>query len=275
MPTWLYYLFGIVCSLCYGWAAILENRAALNQSKIDSLNPSHLYKLFKQLPYILGILLDLIGWLFFLVVAKYLPLFLAMSFVSLGLIMTALINSLFYKVKTKLTEYLAMLGVIIGIVAMSIIAKPSTSLHLDKTFIIYLLLLPLLFTLGGLVVLKGKKKKEATILAGLSGISFSMTGILSRLLDHNYLNWPYYYPLIIIVLIIFAAIGALYYAAALQRSRLNQVNSVVYGIELIIPSLIGIIYLNDQVKKGTWTILILAVTLVFISVLFVAKRQAD
>lgn len=266
MPSLLLFVAGLGCSLCYGLATLLEQIAAKQQKEITSLNPKHLIGLFKQLPYVVGILLDFIGWGLFLIVARRLPLFLALSFVSFSLVITAIAAQLHFKIKSTNREKLAIAGMLIGLVLLGVLAKPSVDNTVSHSFNLVLELSPLVIGLVAVLALRDKKSnRSALVLASLSGISFGVTGLISRVVQLNIWHFQGIFQLLVLALVVNGALGAILLAAALQRSSINKVNSLLFSSELILPSLAGIIWLHDKVKTGLWPLMALGLIAVAIS----------
>lgn len=267
------YIEGVACSICYGYATILDQTAVKRQAKIDSLNPSHILRLFKQRSYLLATFLDLVGWLFFLLAARRLPLYLDLSFVALSLVVTAIISHYILKVKTLNSEIMAIILVVVGIILLGIVAQPTAAAKVTKTFIIVLEFTSLPIAIIGLYYLKNHNKKySALILASLSGLTFGITGIISRIIHISNISISQLFQSLTFALIIFGGLGIFFLAASLQRERINRVNSVLYSSELALPSLIGIIYLGDSTKNGLWPITILGFVLVFFGTIIIATH---
>lgn len=260
------YLAGIGCSFCYGIATILEQVAAKRQQPIGSLHPSHLIGLARQGPYIFGIVLDTVGWLLFLVAARKLPLFLALSFVVASLVVSAVLAHMYLSIRESNRERFAIISMIIGLVLLGAAAQPSTSHTSSQTFWVAIVCAPLFIGTCGLILLKISQHTFSTFgLAALAGLAFGGTGLVVRVIYPRYIT-PHT-VLLLVALILYGLLGALFMAAALQRDSVNRVNGVLYASELVIPSFLGIVFLGDSAKKGLWPILLLGFVCVVLSVI--------
>jgi hypothetical protein len=263
------YLAGIGCSLCYGAATVLEQVAARRQKPIGSLHPSHLIRLAQQTPYILGVALDLVGWILFLLAARKLPLFLALSFVAASLVVTAILAHVYLAARVSSREHLAIVGVMVGLVLLGVAAQSSGGHSMNHYFRVALECAPVLIGLAGLMLLKMPQRKYSTFgLAALAGLAFGGTGLVARIIHFKYLT--VHFVLLVAALVLYGALGTLFMAAALQKDTVNKVNGVLFSSELVIPSIIGILFLGDRARKGWWPVLVLGFICVAVSVMVIA-----
>jgi drug/metabolite transporter (DMT)-like permease len=235
--------------LAYGGATVLEQIAAKRQTEIRSLHPRHLWYLLRQPPFLLGLVLDFVGWVAFLITARDLPLYLALAFVALSLVAAAVLARIFLDVAVVALEKLALIAVMIGVVILGVVAQPSAFVAPSRGFqlVVGIFVLPL--GLAGLVFLRREfKKYEALSLAVLAGLSFGATGLIAKILQVSSVG-SLLHPLTI-SLAAYGLLGALLLNAALQRENVNRVNGTVFASELALPTLLGIWFLGDQVRPG-------------------------
>lgn len=269
MDQVLPYIAGIGCSLCYGAATIFEQVAVRRQKSIGSLHPSHLVRLAQQGPYVLGIVLDIIGWVLFLLAARKLPLFLALSFVAASLIVSAILANRYLGAKESNRERLAIIGMMMGLIILGAVAQPSSGHTMNQAFKIALESAPVLLGLLGLALLRAPQRTYSSFgLAALSGLAFGGTGLVARVIHIGHVT-PHF-VLLSLALVLYGALGALFMAAALQRDSVNRVNGALYASELVIPSILGILFLGDGARKGLWPVLLLGFICVVASVMVIA-----
>jgi hypothetical protein len=274
MHNVLPYLAGIGCSLCYGVATYLEHLAARRHIAIRSLDLRHLLKLLKQSPYLMGIFLDLLGWALFLFAARKLPLFLDLSFVAASLMVTAIIAHFRSKLKLN-SEGRDITLVMIGIILLGFIAQPSTTYVVNHYFIRSLEIFPALLAIVGVTWLRSETNKvSALALAVCSGLAFGATGIIARVINLAHFNLHTVLQPLIVSLIAYGVLGMIFLAAAFQKDTINRVNSALYSSELIIPSLLGILFLGDRVRHGLWLPLIAGFLCVIIGTISIAQDNA-
>lgn len=272
MHSALPYLAGIACSLCYGIATYLEQTAASAHTSIRSLNPLHFAKLLIKSSYILGIILDLLGWVLFLYAARVLPLFLDLSFVASSLMVTAIIAHLKSPTKNMRTEGLAIVLVMSGIILLGFIAQPSSTHSVNHHFVQVLEIFPVVLAIIGAIWLRSKlARPAAAVLAICSGLAFGATGIISRVINISHLDLHTIAQPLVVSLIAYGILGMIFLAAAFQKDTINRVNSMLYSSELTIPSLLGIVFLGDRSRHGLWELLIIGFMLVIIGTMTIAQ----
>ena len=269
MEALLPYLAGVGCSLCYGAATVFEQIAVKRQKTIRSLHPTHLVRLAQQGPYILGIVLDLVGWVLFLLAARQLPLFLALSFVAAGLVVSALLAHKYLAVRATHRERIAIIGVMVGLVLLGAVAQPSTAHGVSHVFLVTLEIAPIIIGICGLALLRAPQKTYSSFgLAALSGLAFGGTGLVARSVHFH--HFSVHTVLLAVALVLYGVLGALFMAAALQRDSVNRVNGILYAAELVIPSIIGILFLGDGARPGLWPVLLLGFFCIVGSVVVIA-----
>lgn len=274
MVTFFTYLAAIGCSLCYGLATILEQRAAKRNSEISSLHYSHLMGLFKQGSYVFGMVFDFLGWILFLLAARRLPLFLSLAFAASSLVVTAGIAHFIGAARTTRSERLAIMTALFGDVLLGIVAKPSAVHQTGFLFKLILVLAPIPIAIAGLAVIQGRKHSmKPLLLAMFAGLTFGGTGLIARTIHFSSMSIGSLLQPLVLALIGYGYLGTMFMAVALQRGNINRVNSAMFLTELSIPSIIGIVFLHDQVRAGLWGVMILGYILVIASTVILSLAQ--
>lgn len=270
------YLAGIGCSLCSGTATVLEQVAARRQKSIRSLHPYHFIKLFQQGPYAIGIILDLVGWGLFLLAARTLPLFLDLSFLAAGLVVTAIVAQAHSKTKISRTEMRAIGLVMIGITLLGVVAQPSSVHSVNHNFVLAIEVFPVVLALVGASWLRtGNTRASALALAGCSGLAFGATGIISRIIHIYHFDLHTVVQPLALALIAYGALGMLFLSAALQKETINRVTSTLYASELALPSLLGILFLGDSARGGLWPLVAAGFLCVIIGTVAIAQDSGE
>lgn len=219
--------------------------------------------------YLFGIVLDVFGWVLFLLAARRLPLFLALSFVAASLIVSAILAHKFLGAKESKKERFAIFSMMIGLIILGTVAQPSSGHSMNQAFKIGLESAPVILGILGLALLRVQLKTYATFgLAALSGLAFGGTGLVARVIHIGHIT-PHFL-LLSLALVLYGVLGALFMAAALQRDSVNRVNGALYASELVIPSVIGMLFLGDRARQGLWPVLVLGFVCVIVSVMIIA-----
>ena len=269
------YLAGIGCSLCSGTATVLEQVAARRQKDIKSLHPSNFIKIFLQGPYALGIILDLVGWGLFLFAARNLPLFLDLSFLAAGLMVTAVVAQAHSKTKISLAEKRAIGLVMIGVILLGVVAEPSGPRSVSHHFVTIIEVFPAVLAVAGASCLRTSSRLSTFALAGFSGLAFGATGIISRIINISHLDLHTILQPLVAALIAYGALGILLLTAALQKDSINRVTSTLYASELALPSLLGIVFLGDSARHGLWPLVAIGFLCVIVGTVAVAQDSGE
>jgi len=275
MTSLIPYVASIAGATCYGFASILEQIGAKKEDSLKTINPLHLISLFKQGSYFLGILLDIIGWLFFLVAVRSLPLFLVQSFIALSILVSALLDRYWLKHPIKTIEKFAITSVVIGVSILSIVAKPGSA-ALTTDLVKWLIVIsPLIIAIIGVIVLRLKNNSfNSAIVALMAGLAFGGTSVVTRIIVFSDIDKVLVQGLLAISLIIYGVLAIMFLSIALQREKVNRVNSVVLASEVIAPSLIGILILGDSVRNGLWLVMFIGLAFVSFGALLTSSSKS-
>ena len=250
-------------SLSYGTATVLEQVSAKREKKYKNINPKSFVSIIKQWPYITGLILDMLGWLLFLVAVRSLPLFLVQSFVATSIIVSAVLDRYLLKHRIFKTEKIAMFLILLGVFMLSYIAKPGVAGPTSSSFKIILIIGPLVVALLATIFIKMKNSPLSTsLMAFLVGLAFGGTTIISRIIIFGQINKTVLQLLLAVALVFYGVLAILILTVALQRATVNKVNSIVLGSEVLLPSLIGLIFLGDKINSNNYIILYTGLALV-------------
>ena len=270
---------GIAGSLCYGAATVFQQVSAKKEKSINNFNPFKLISLIRRGYYFTGLSLDTIGWIFFLIAVRSLPLFMVQSFVALSIVVGATLDHYWLKHPLIKTDKIAIILVVIGVTILSIIGKPGPASTTSTFFKVIFILLPIMIFILSSIILKLKKSRiNNFIIASLSGLSFGITSIVTRIIIINQIDRNLIQFMLIISLIFYGVLGLVLLSVVLQRERVNRVNSVVLAAEVIFPSIIGIIFLGDSIKNNLSIVMALGLILVISGTIFTSfgdKKNVD
>jgi hypothetical protein len=263
------YVAGVFGAICYGTATVLEQVTLKNKKNIESINPLGLLPSVKQSSYALGLFLDFAGWLFFLYAVRSLPLFLVQSFVALSIVVSAILDRYWLKHAVAYADKIAVVLVIMGVTLLSIVAKPGAATSVSDAFRYALIISPTVIGIIGAVLVKLQKSRlKSSAIAALAGLSFGAASIITRIIIFSQIDKQLNQTLLLASLLIDGLLAMVLLSIVLQRESVNHVNSIVLGSEVIVPSIIGIIFLGDGVRNNLWGVMVAGLSLVFVAALF-------
>lgn len=238
-----------LAALAYGVATILQAIAVSRTERSEELDPRLLLRLARSTPYVLGSLLDAVGFLLSLVALRSEPLFLVQAIVAASLAVTALLAAIVLRVRLRPPERIALCGVLAGLVLLGVAAGS------ERTGRVELIgragLLAAMATLAVIAVVAararpGDRPTSGWALGVLAGLGFAGASIGARVLYHprsitGLLGDPATYALIAGGLL-----GMLLYAQALQRGSVTVITAAVVATETLVPSAVGLVLLSDH-----------------------------
>ena len=270
MNTGLAVTAAIGCAICNAVAAILQKISSDKARTMRTYDVGVLVRLFRQVPYSLGIVLDLIGGVCTLLAVNRLPLFVVQAIIACCVVLTAFLERIFLKRKLHGRTYYASLIVLAGLVCI------ATAAHSEKTAVVgtdlryTIAFLPLLLIAIGAVAIKAEHRASAFVLAALSGCAFGGVSIIGRILVYPHPLWLLAKDALPWSLVVYGALGIFFFTAALQRTLATVVNGVMTSAQTVVPLIIGVTLLGDTARHGLWLPLWLGCLLVTCGCAYIA-----
>ena len=275
MLLFLALLAAIGCAIFNGVAAILEKAGATKHDTAKSVHPNLLWKLRKNLAYVIGIVLDLFAWILTLVAVHNLPLFLVQPIIACSVIITLVIEHFLFKHKLSPKFIGSVTIILLGLVLLAIVSTPEKSQSISHGLKLLIVLSPILLLILGSIFSKIQKRYSTFALATLSGIAFGGVSIAGRVLV---IKQPYLhilYSSLMLAIIAYGILGILFFTMALQRARASVVSATMIACETIVPIIIGIIFLGDQPKHNLWTIVYIGTALTLIGTILIGLTHTE
>jgi len=275
MLLFLALLAAIGCAVFNGVAAILEKTGASKHETAKSVHPNLLWRLRKNLAYVIGIVLDLFAWALTLVAVHNLPLFIVQPIIACSVIITLLIEHFLFKHKLS-SKFIGSVGIILlGLVLLAVVSTPEKSQAISHNLKWLIVLSPVLLLLLGSVFSKIQKHYSIFTLAALSGISFGGVSVAGRVLV---IKQPYVhilYSSLMLAIIAYGILGILFFTMALQRARASVVSATMIACETIVPIIIGISFLGDHPKHNLWALVYIGIVLTLTGTILIGLTNKD
>ncbi|WP_353647523.1 hypothetical protein ABLG96_11475 [Nakamurella sp. A5-74] len=252
----------VLAALCYG-AASVSQALGVHRFAEASADLPLTARLRRAGPYLLGTVLDLCGFLASLVALRTLPLFLVQSVIATSVAVTAVLARKIFGTVLRRSEVLALLLVVVGLgcLAVSGVSSPAHPIPAVGSLVLVLFVVPL----AGLAVVAGHRTPVAPstgsaagggprrgwlLLAVVAGLAYGAVGIAARVLVTPHPWWHLLGDPVAWVLAGYATLGTICYALALARGRVTVVASVSVVIETVVPTMVGLLWLGDAVRRG-------------------------
>lgn len=211
--------------------------------------PGDVGALLREPVYFAGLSIDLLGFAFTVLALQVLPLFLVQAVVASSVAVTAVIFAVIGRPLDR-AGWVALGGSVGGLVLLGLSSQPHEVPPLDPVW--YWLLLAMALPIAGLgrVATRLTGTWSSVLLALGAGLSFSCVAIAARSLDVPNPLWRVVVDPAIWAIVINGVLGTVLFALALQRGRVTVVAAVSYTTSTVVPSLIGLLFLGDEVRSG-------------------------
>ncbi|MDJ0343054.1 hypothetical protein QMK19_24655 [Streptomyces sp. H10-C2] len=258
-------LTAVAASACYGTGSVLqalgsrksarqETAAASTTGTTQHGGPSlsSTAKAAVTWEFMLGTVLDFIGFALGALAARLLPLFLSQTVISANLVITAVLSIRLLGIRLSRPEWISIGVVCSALVLLATAAGPEGSGHTPRATHWWLLAAAVAI-IGAGSLLVHRLGARGAILAGLlSGLGFGALGVGVRVLDGVD---PFDLPTLLadpaLYAILIAGIGGMYlHTVALQIGSINGATAALVVGETVVPGILGVVWLGDTSRNG-------------------------
>lgn len=267
-------LTAVAASVCYGTGSVLqavgsrksarrEAEAAGQVTGRGGPSLSSTAKAAMTWEFVVGTVLDFIGFGLGALAARMLPLFLSQTVISANLVITAVLSVRLLGIRLTRAEWTSIGVVCSALVLLASAAGPEGSGHTASSTHWWLLAIALLLMVGGTVLVRLLGARAAILAGLLSGLGFGALGVGVRILDGvdpfdlgTLLTDPALYAILV------AGIGGMYlHTVALQIGSVNGATAALVVGETVLPGMIGVWWLGDTSRPGFAWLAVLGFTL--------------
>ena len=263
-------LGAFAASVCFGVATVLQAVAARRTPSAEGVDPRLLVRLVKQLPYVAGITLDLLGFVFELAALRSLPLFVVQAIIAANLAVTAVVAARVMHVELTVREWVAVAVVCVGLALLGLTAGEESAAHVGRAFRWWLLGSAALLVAAGFAAGRLSGVARSAALGTVAGLGFGVVAIGARVLTSlnplDILTDPAAYAL--------AGGGiaaSLFFATALQKGSVTATTAAVVVAETVVPALVGIWALGDKTRHGMAAVAVVGFLLAVAGTLALAR----
>ncbi len=265
-------LGAFAAAVFYGAATILQ---AIGVTRLGGHSPVGDFGAWLRASWLYGagLALDALGFLASVAALRSLPLFLVESAVASSVAVTALLSVRFLDVHLSGREWLAILGVALGLAALAVCAKEGSAKHVGS--VAGWLTLVAAVAVAGLLLagLRARGPVSPVLLAAASGAGFGGVGIASRLIEPDHPLWHTLGDPMLWALAAHGALATVAYGYALARGRVTTVAAITFSVETIVPAVIGLAWLGDQVRPHLAIVAVLGFVLTLGACIVLAERS--
>ncbi|MFF2619823.1 hypothetical protein [Kitasatospora sp. NPDC058046] len=239
----------LVASVCFGFAAVFQSRAACSAPRADRVRVGPLAALVRSWRFAVGTLLDLVAFMASAVAVRALPLFLVQAVTNASLAVTAVAAVRLLDVRLRRADVAGILAVVLGLTLLAFGSGPEGRNRVAPSFHWVLLGVSTVILLAALVLVRRTGRVAVACLGLLAGAGFGMISLVVRVVDVSgpvtVLLDPAAYALVV------GGIGGyLAFALALQRGAVTAVTAAGMLTETFGPAVVGVTVFGDAARPG-------------------------
>lgn len=180
---------------------------------------------------------------------RWLPLFLVQCAATASVGVTALLSRPVFKTRLRPGSAAALTTLTVGLILLAAGARPGPAAPTPRATQGWFALAAAVLLIAAALLL-GMRRAPAGLLAGTAGLAFAATGIAARMLSGVHTLGAALTSLPAYVLIASGAMGMLLFAAALRHAAVTLVTAVVFAVETLTASAVGLAVLGDETRRG-------------------------
>ncbi|MFG1645086.1 hypothetical protein ACGFMK_32790 [Amycolatopsis sp. NPDC049252] len=245
--------WGLLCALgaacAYGVASVMQSVAAqATDTGADGVDPKLLVRVLGQWKFVLGLSLDVLGFVAQIVALHVLPLFVVQAALAASLAVTA-VAARFLGVRLGKREWGAIAVVCAGLGLLGAAAESEGSDPVGLGFRLVLIGAVVVLAGAGIVAGKANRRIRTPALGLVAGLCFGVVAIAGRIIPSlaplDLLKDPATYTVAVA-----GGMAMLFYATALQRGSVTTSTAMMVLGETVFPSLVGVLALGDRTRPG-------------------------
>jgi hypothetical protein len=237
-----------LAALSYGIGSVMQAGAVRRAEMRPRLDAMLFVRLARELPYIGGLALDLAGFAASIVALRTLPLFMVQSAIAGSVGVTAIGASIAFGVRLLRYERIALAGLVVGFAMLAVSAMPEHAVTLGNRGRWLLAGGVSVVVVAGAFSARLDDRRAGIGLALSAGLAWAGTGIAARVLESQSSVWHLAIDPVALALAAYGVLGALLFATALQRGSVTAAAALVFSVETIVPSMIGLAFLGDHAR---------------------------
>ncbi|WP_370936778.1 DMT family transporter [Amycolatopsis sp. cg13] len=268
-------VWGFLCALlsavAYGVASVMQAVAAkaAPDEGGSGVDPRLLLRVLRQWKFVVGLLLDGVGFVAQIAALHVLPLFLVQATQAASLAVTAVAVRVF-GVRLGAREWTAVGVMCAGLALLGSSAESEGSTEVGLAFRLTLAGAAVALGIAGLLVGRASDRVRTAGLGLVAGLCFGLVAVAGRVIPSlaplDLLRDPALY-----VVAVAGALAMLFFATALQRGSVTTATAMMVLGETVMPSLIGVVLLGDRTRPGFAVVALIGFVLAVAAALALAR----
>ncbi|MFI1973116.1 hypothetical protein BLA24_23190 [Streptomyces cinnamoneus] len=255
----------VAASACYGTGSVLQAVGSRKSARREAATASasgttqhggpslsSTAKAAVTWEFMVGTVLDFVGFALGALAARMLPLFLSQTVISANLIVTALLSVKMLGLRLNRREWLSIGVVCSALVLLATAAGHEGSGEAARSTHWWLLIVSTVLMGGGWIAVHFLGSRAAILAGLLSGLGFGAIGVGVRILDGID---PFDLPTLLAdpalyAILIAGGVGMYLHTVALQIGSVNGATAALVVGETVLPGIIGVMWLGDASREG-------------------------
>lgn len=213
------------------------------------LDPSLLLRMLRQWPFLVSIVVDLIGFAGQVIALRRLPIFEVQVIIAANLAVTAVFGAWLMHVVLGRREWLAVGAVVVGVGLLGLSAGAEGVRPVGPQFHLGLIVALAVIAVAGVLAARLPSRARTATLGALAGLGYGVLAVCARILPGfspmTLLRSPAAYTLAAAGIVSF-----LLYASALESGNVTVATASVILVETVPPAIVGVILLGDSTRHG-------------------------
>ncbi|QEN12611.1 hypothetical protein ACRDU6_07885 [Mycolicibacterium sp. ELW1] len=202
--------------------------------------------------FIVGIVLDVVGFVGSAVSARLIPLFLSQTIISANLVVTAVLGIAVLGIGLRRRDWIAIVAVIASLFVLGLGSGERGEVDPERLVHWIVLAVSVLILLGGIALTRILGSRSAVMAGLIAGVLFGMLAIGVRVLD----GVEPFQPWVLLAdpaawTVAVAGVGGFYlHTVALQLGSVNGATAALVVGETVVPGIVGVAFLGDSSRPG-------------------------
>jgi drug/metabolite transporter (DMT)-like permease len=266
----------LVAAVAYGVAAVLQgiSVAKVGTTGAAGVDPRLLVRLLREVPFVISLVLNLVGFGLHVVALQELPLFLVQVALASSVAVTAVVSVLVLHQHLRVRQWLGVAAVCVGLGLLATSAESSKASDSDGlTLPVALFASVVVIAVVGSAVGRLSGALGAALLGLVAGTGFGVLAVAARLLPPGLAPGEVLRDPAVVVLVAAGAVAFLLYATAMQHGSVTLTTATLVLTQTGVPAALGIALLGDGVRDGTAPVAVLGFLTALAGVLALARFE--
>lgn len=248
----------LLAAVCYGVGSVMQaiavrassRRPAMQAAGVTTaVDPGLVLRMLRQWPFLLSILIDLIGFGCQLVALRRLPVFEVQVVIAANLAVTAVTAAWLMHIVLRWREWAAVGAVVMGVGLLGASAGAEGAARVGVSFRLGLIAALAVITVAGMAAARLPSRLRTPVLGAIAGLGYGVVAVCARILPgfspHELVRAPAAYTLAAAGIVSF-----MLYASALESGSVTVATAAVILVETVPPAIVGVLLLGDGTRHG-------------------------